>query len=162
MSNTFRVDGVNEILAQLEQKGLDVVKVKKDAMKQGAEFMQEKFKERAPHDDYFTKNNLKYGTLKDNIRVGYNPVRDWYTVSTGDAFWGYFLEIGTRPVNEDRLEQLTQGTGKRKGKKKKTKKQLNKIHEKKGIPAQPWFEPTWNDHKKQAQDIIINRLKKEL
>lgn len=47
-------------------------------------------------------NSQKYGTLKSNIKVKRDRYPDKntrsYIVSTGDAFWGYILEKGSRYI----------------------------------------------------------------
>lgn len=164
----FEVEGIQEIIDALEGKVKDLVGLKFDAMKEGAEYLKEKMVDAAPTDGRFTKQNLHYGTLKENIKIGFgfphafNDKKDpYYYVSNGDAYWGYFLEIGTRPLEQDRVDFLTTGTGKR-GKKRTKERDLSKIHGNEGIPPKPWFEPCWNANKVEVHDIIMRKLKEGL
>jgi HK97 gp10 family phage protein len=68
------------------------------AVRAGANLVKKEIKARAPVGAEATKNNRKYGHLRDNIIVAMDKTRSavTYSVGVGRAFWGRFLEFGTR------------------------------------------------------------------
>lgn len=104
-------------------------KIGDKAVRASADYLRDEWKRGAP---YLPGNRLKsyvrrdgsalradYGHLRDNIRTKkINPRNQTavvYKVTTGDAFWGYFLEFGTvnmaprpwaRPIVEAKRESV--------------------------------------------------------
>jgi HK97 gp10 family phage protein len=138
---TFAIDGIEELRASLQELGDAIAKkVAVEANRDAAEVLQGLLKKAAPFDPtfrkkYWLRKNLTvqtgyYGHLRDAIEVRRVKARNAnyivHKVSTGDAFWGYFLEFGTvkmgarpwfRPVldaNAKRLQGI-QIEGLRKG-----------------------------------------------
>lgn len=120
----IKIDGINELDAQLAQLGSKVAtEVAEDAVQGSAEALAEQWRLAAPYDPAYKIKSWSvsgggvsrqyYGHLRENIKVAAvkSTKVTWvgYRVSTGDAFWGYFLEFGTikmaarpwaRPTND--------------------------------------------------------------
>lgn len=68
------------------------------AVRAGSRVVQQAMIANAPVGSQRSINSLKYGRLKDNIKVTKRRVSRHtveYAVHTGDAFWAQFLEFGT-------------------------------------------------------------------
>jgi HK97 gp10 family phage protein len=103
LNSNFKITGLNEarnllkVLPDRTQK-----RVLNGAVRAGATVLRKEIKAAAPVDaDKRSPASEKYGRLKDNIRVlrlkfGVPKTSAMYRVDTGRAFWGYFLEFGTR------------------------------------------------------------------
>lgn len=108
---SFRLDGAAELDAQLAALGSAIAtEIGRDAAIASAEALRAAWIAGAPYYErsstmkYWSLANgstgkANYGHLRDNIEVG--PVKAQkvnavvYKVTTGNAFWGYFLEHGT-------------------------------------------------------------------
>jgi HK97 gp10 family phage protein len=104
-----KLEGVAELKAALAELSNEVAtKEGRNANRAAAGVIQKAFKEYAPYRPgvqlkyWKTKGGSKsrdYGDLRDNIRVRLAKARKentiTYNVTTGNAFWGYFLEYGT-------------------------------------------------------------------
>lgn len=114
MSATFKVDGLNDILKRMEKVGDNIAdKLTKKAARQGAKIFYDGVIAAAPRGpgrpkSYRVKSgevrSIDYGHLADNIKLKITPKRyrnaddrysAKYDVTTGDAFWAWFLEFGT-------------------------------------------------------------------
>lgn len=97
----IKLDGVAELKAALAELGEAVAtKVGRKAARSAAVEFQGVVKETAPYrPGERTKASAEFGHLRDNIRVRKARSRTahtlTYTVSTGNAYWGSFLEFGT-------------------------------------------------------------------
>lgn len=101
-----KLEGVAELNAALKALGDQVAtKVGAKATRDAAKELQEVFATTAPFDPTEKSRRLKggqqvdYGHLRDQMKVRKTRVRKAHTVryqvSTGNAFWGSFLEFGT-------------------------------------------------------------------
>lgn len=108
---SFRLDGAAELDAQLAQLGTAMAtEIGREAAETSAEVLRDAWVAGAPYSErastmkYWSlagggTGKANYGHLKGNIKVA--PVKAQkinavvYKVTTGDAFWGYFLEFGT-------------------------------------------------------------------
>jgi HK97 gp10 family phage protein len=104
----IRLDGMQELLRQLEQVGSEAERIKKDALLAGAEIIQQAASERAPRDTGKLAENIVISDVKDGT-VDIGPDRD--------RFYGLFLEFGTskmaarpflQPAFEESKEQVQQ------------------------------------------------------
>ena len=94
-------DELDKLLKELPEKVQDAVL--KDATRVAARDLLPSIRAAAPdHTGKQSKASQTYGTLKSNIRVEFlrwtrsrRGIKGWRVV-TGDAFWGNFLEFGTR------------------------------------------------------------------
>jgi HK97 gp10 family phage protein len=91
------VDGFQELDAQLAAIGATLATEAADeAVHASANLLQAAWTQGAP---YREGERSKYGHLRTNIRVRKVDARKAnavvYAVTTGNAFWGYFLEFGT-------------------------------------------------------------------
>ena len=105
----IKIDGIEELDAQLVRLGSQVAtEIAEEAVQASANALAEQWRLAAPYapgyriKSWATKagvSRASYGHLRDNIRVF--PLKSvkvtfvGYRVTTGDAFWGYFLEYGT-------------------------------------------------------------------
>jgi HK97 gp10 family phage protein len=93
--------GVKELEIALEALGKDVAtRIGRKAVRDPAKVLQEALVLSAPYrPGTREKSNGRYGHLRDNLKVvsvrAKKPGLLLYRVSTGDAFWGNFLERGT-------------------------------------------------------------------
>lgn len=101
-----RVVGLDEARRALKQLPDKVQRrVLRGATAAGARAMAKAVKDAAPVETGEQSNASKqYGRLKDNVRVirlrrGYPDTTAAYRVDTGKAFWGMFLEFGTRLIS---------------------------------------------------------------
>lgn len=108
---SFSIDGAAELDAQLAALGEEIAtEIGREAVIASAEALQKAWVEGAPYSarastmKYWGRadgsaGKADYGHLRDNIKVA--PVRAQkinavvYKVTTGNAFWGHFLEYGT-------------------------------------------------------------------
>lgn len=126
----FRMEGAKELDALLGRIGTEVAtELGENAVEASAEYLREEWIKAAPFDPrrkpktYITQSGEKitkdYGHLRDNIKVRKVRARKAgaivYQVTTGRAFWGFFLELGTykmrarpwaRPATERAREQV--------------------------------------------------------
>jgi len=91
------VDGFDELDAQLAAIGTALATEAADeAVHRSADLLRDAWIQGAP---YRAGDRSKYGHLRTNIRVRKVDARKAtavvYAVTTGNAFWGYFLEFGT-------------------------------------------------------------------
>lgn len=108
-SGRTELGGMDDLRKALEELGSEVAtKLGKQAVRDSAVYLQGKMVAAAPHRPgvqlkYYGRKRGRiarnYGDLRDNIKVRLAKSRKVtavsYTVSTGQAFWGYFLEFGT-------------------------------------------------------------------
>jgi HK97 gp10 family phage protein len=107
-----KVEGVSELKAAFEQLGVEVsTRIGVRANREAARLLQSELIQAAPYDPREKKRAKNYGHLRDNIRIRRQRAR----VTTGNAFWGNFLEFGTvrmpaqpwfRPIVESLRELL--------------------------------------------------------
>ena len=121
---TFQMAGVEQLKRALQLVGPEVARLAgKDGNRQAMLFLRRKLKEAAPYRTGSTKKSWKlkgrgkrktgsgqsrqadYGHLRDNIRfvAGRRSTRHkdafFGAVGVGDAYWGRFLEFGTRKMS---------------------------------------------------------------
>jgi len=115
---TFDVKGLKELDTQLRQlDGKVATRIGRKAVRDPANLLRTVLSLTAP---YRTGRRLKggqdWGHLRDNLKVVSVKARKrgliLYRVSTGDAFWGNFLELGTvamspRPWMRPQVDALT-------------------------------------------------------
>lgn len=97
----IELEGLKEMV-----KGLDNLsdaahnRIIRNASRVGATRVKKALQAAAPVGLVKSQASQKHGSLKSNIRVSQSRVdRRFYVVSTGDAFWGGFLESGTGRYN---------------------------------------------------------------
>lgn len=102
-SGDFKVSGFKEAIALLNRLPKEMQnKVITDALREGTEVVYKAIIANAPrHKGKQSKASRMYGSILENIRMykcKFNVPADWviFRVSTGDAFWGNFIERGTR------------------------------------------------------------------
>jgi HK97 gp10 family phage protein len=113
----FQMEGGRELDAALAELGTDVAtRIGVEAVREAAEALQETWQRVAPFDPD-RKAGRSYGHLRANIRVRREGTDNAnviaFRVSTGDAFWGNFLEFGTvkmaaRPWARPAVESMKQ------------------------------------------------------
>jgi HK97 gp10 family phage protein len=115
-----KVEGVSELKAAFEQLGVEVsTRIGVRANREAARLLQSELIQAAPYDPREKKRAKNYGHLRDNIRIRRQRARNQghitMNVTTGNAFWGNFLEFGTvrmpaqpwfRPIVESLRELL--------------------------------------------------------
>lgn len=128
----IQIEGVRELDAGLASLGTELATVwGHKAFRASADELRDAWITGAPHDPttrkkYWTlksgeANSASYGHLRDNIKVRkVKPQKEHaivYAVTTGNAFWAYFLEFGTvqmpprpwaRPIVERMRGELIQ------------------------------------------------------
>lgn len=107
---TFKLDGAKELVAQLKAMGeVPATKVGVKAARKATTVLKKAAQDKAPYATHSTvktwtnkdgtKRSADYGHLKNNIKVRKRRSKALHTVShvvtTGNAFWAYFLEFGT-------------------------------------------------------------------
>lgn len=128
MRLNIAMPGLAEVARNLESLGKEVAtEIGLEAVRAGAEVLQVAWQRAAPFDpDSKVKSwtlksgevrSKNYGHLNQNIRIGkVRPQKESavvYKVTTGDAFWGYFVEFGTvnmraRPWARPTMEMMKQ------------------------------------------------------
>ncbi|ESU71107.1 hypothetical protein T260_15115 [Geobacillus thermopakistaniensis] len=105
----FQINGMQELLRQLERMGAEADRVKEEALLAGAEIIQQAASERAPRDTGKLAENIVISDVKEDGTVDIGPDRD--------RFYGLFLEFGTskmaarpflQPAFEESKEQVQQ------------------------------------------------------
>jgi HK97 gp10 family phage protein len=98
----YQLEGVAELKKALAILGDEVAtKEGRRANRRAANLMANELRASAPRGDEANRSEAskKYGRLSDNIRVRLAKARKestiTYNVTTGRAFWGFFLEFGT-------------------------------------------------------------------
>ncbi|MBE2918736.1 HK97 gp10 family phage protein [Anoxybacillus flavithermus] len=84
----IRLEGMQELLRQLEQVGSEAERIKKDALLAGAEIIQQAASERAPRDTGKLAENIVISDIKEDGTVDIGPDRD--------RFYGLFVEFGRK------------------------------------------------------------------
>jgi HK97 gp10 family phage protein len=101
---TAKLQGVAELRRNLEELGNEVAtKVGRTADRKAAQAFAAELRLKAPYrPGVQKKRGTDYGNLRDNIRVRLQRARKestiTYAVTVGRAFWGFFLEFGTRKM----------------------------------------------------------------
>ncbi|MBA4092394.1 MAG: hypothetical protein C0494_17630 [Sphingobium sp.] len=102
MANVTRrqLEGMAEMKATFEALGTEVsTKIGVKANRDAAKAFRDHLAETAPHDAIESKANERYGTLRENIKVGRRKAQKQghiiHIISIGRAFWGFFQEFGT-------------------------------------------------------------------
>ena len=112
MRTTVRVDGLAELERALAELGPEATKAGRAALRATANEVRDAVAAAAPVGTGPTERRRRlksgtisvadYGRLRDNIRTREERARAENTivmrVSTGNAFWGRFLEFGTRKM----------------------------------------------------------------
>ncbi|SEM34841.1 phage protein, HK97 gp10 family [Mesobacillus persicus] len=95
--SSIDVNGMNDIFKKIEKMGREAISLKQEATKKAAEHTEKELKQEAKKldDHYFTKENLYYGTLEENIRFEPSDNEEGQIVHTHQAYWSQFLEFGT-------------------------------------------------------------------
>jgi HK97 gp10 family phage protein len=111
---SFRLDGGKELEQALKQLGPEVAtKVGASGLRQATNILRNGLRAAAPVGRGSTKktwktkagtsNSADYGHLRDNIKTKKQRSRSAHSlrfiVTTGNAFWGKFLEFGTRKMS---------------------------------------------------------------
>jgi HK97 gp10 family phage protein len=127
MSSSIELTGLEQIDRELSELGQVGKKMKKEILMKAGIYLQGKIKEAAPNEkpaEITTEENVKYGTLKDNIGVKWE--KNSVKVHTGKAYWSVFLEHGypgyaaqpfmenTFRENRDEIERIIIEEAKRK------------------------------------------------
>lgn len=116
---TYELKGFKEVSALLEDLPDQMQNtVLKEATKKVAKELLPSIRDAAPvHEGKQSKASARYGTLRQNLRVEFlrwtrnkNGIKGWRVV-TGDAFWGNFLEFGTRFIPSSRSQTPWNGLG---------------------------------------------------
>ena len=109
-SGAVKIEGLTELKAALAELSDEVAtKIGVAADRKAARLMADQMVAIAPYNpggSYRSRTNKKgvrtvtdYGHLRDNIRVRRAKAKTdgkvVFTINTGNAFWGYFLEFGT-------------------------------------------------------------------
>ncbi|KMY59954.1 Phage protein HK97 gp10 [Geobacillus stearothermophilus] len=84
----IRLEGMQELLRQLEQVGSEAERIKKDALLAGAEIIQQAASEKAPRDTGKLAENIVISDMKEDGTVDIGPDRD--------RFYGLFVEFGRK------------------------------------------------------------------
>lgn len=84
----FEFQGLDELAQKLEQVGHDVKQGRDEAVLEGAKVMQKATQERAP---------VLSGVLKGHVEIAdvNNGETEVYIDQQGNAYYGYFHEVGT-------------------------------------------------------------------
>lgn len=112
MRTTVTIDGLAELDRALAELGPEATKVGRTALRATANEVRDAVKAAAPVGTGTTKKTARnkrgdvreydYGRLRDNIRTREVRARRdnsvVMAVTTGNAFWGRFLEYGTRKM----------------------------------------------------------------
>lgn len=97
----MELQGARELERALEDLGKQVAtRIGRKAVRDSAQLLQAALILQAPYlPGLRPKRSAQYGHLRDNLKVvtvrAKKPGLLLYRVSTGDAFWGNFLEFGT-------------------------------------------------------------------
>ena len=102
---SFKLEGVDTLKKALDILGTEVAtKEGKRANRRAAVNMSKVMKDVAPvsTDANRSPASIKYGRLRDNIRVRLAKSRQQtaivYNITVGRAFWGFFQEFGTKKM----------------------------------------------------------------
>lgn len=87
----IKLEGMPELLRQLERLGAEAEQVKKDTLLAGAEVVQQAASEKAPRDTGKLAENIVISDIKEDGTVDIGPDRD--------RFYGLFLEFGTTKMS---------------------------------------------------------------
>lgn len=97
-----KVDGLKELDMALQQLPEKVSRrVLQSAVTSSVRVARKEIKKSAPRGAMPSKASAEYGRLHQNLKVGKARTKKSDKsafISTGKAFWGYFLEYGTRRI----------------------------------------------------------------
>jgi HK97 gp10 family phage protein len=105
----IQLEGMTELVRQLERLGAKAEQVKKDALQAGAEIIQKAASEKAPKDTGKLAKNIVISDINEDGTVDIGP--------DPDRFYGRFLEFGTskmaarpflQPAFEENKDQVQQ------------------------------------------------------
>lgn len=96
-----KIEGLADIKAAFEGLGTEVsTKIGVAADRKAAQEFRDVLKDTAPYDP--RPKAREYGHLRENIRISRRRARRQgnivFWVTTGHAFWGMFLELGTKKM----------------------------------------------------------------
>lgn len=100
---SIKVEGLDKLIDGLDNLSQQAKnRITRNSSKAGAQSMQRTLKANAPRGrGERSQNSIVYGSLQKNIKV--TEVRAdgkrFYRVTTGDAFWAWFLNYGTGKYN---------------------------------------------------------------
>lgn len=104
MNVSIKIEGLDEFiegLGNFDQKARD--RIVRNAARAGATEVQRAVKKAAPIDmGRRSKQSRLYGHLRENIRVKQIGRLPYYKVTTGNAFWGMYLNRGTKFIKPSR------------------------------------------------------------
>lgn len=84
----FEFEGMDQLIQELENTGREVSVVKDEAVAEGAKIMQKATQERAPYRRGILKTKIEISDIK-------NGEAEVYVDQQGEAYYGYFHEVGT-------------------------------------------------------------------
>lgn len=105
MKTSIGLKGLEETVRGLKNLGEQAQnRIVRNAARTGATTVKRALKQAAPRGDGRSKASATYGTLRSNIktaqlRASNGKFLPYYKVTTDDAFWGGFLDVGTGKYN---------------------------------------------------------------
>ncbi len=104
MRASIKLEGMDDLIAGLKNLSeQSKTRITRNAARAGANELKRKLKQAAPKGES-SEASEKYGKLSSNIKIEQLKAKTYlpyYRVTTGDAFWGSFLDTGTGKYNVD-------------------------------------------------------------
>ena len=141
----LEIDGMDVIIARLEQTSQNVTAVKKAAVMKGAKIIQAEIKARAPVDTGFLRDNIvisrTFNSNGETVKVGPNE----------DAFYARFLEFGYTL----RTRKTSTSTSRSRS-----------VYERRGtggkVTAKPFIEPAYLAKRAEVKEAITEAIKEAI
>ena len=141
----LEIDGMDVIIARLEQTSQNVTAVKRAAVMEGAKIIQAEIKARAPVDTGFLRDNIvisrTFNSNGETVKVGPNE----------DAFYARFLEFGYTL----RARKTSTSTSRSRS-----------VYERRGsggkVPAKPFIEPAYLAKRAEAKEAIAEAIREAI
>lgn len=130
----MEIEGIEELMRNLQELGRDVDQAKKRALNKGADFMYDRVKENTRYRTGNLQESIEKKVSDDEAEV--------FIDQQGPGFYGYFLEIGRKGGVVKR--------GRYKGKRIPP------------MPPYPFMGPAYENNKDKLQDIIANEIRRDL
>lgn len=104
MKASIRIEGLDEVIKGLVNLSEAAkTRITRNIARAGARTVKTELRAAAPRGEHQSQASAKYGTLTKNIAIeqlkASGRFLPYYLVTTGDAFWGSFLDIGTGKYN---------------------------------------------------------------
>lgn len=86
----------NQMIRTIESLGKNSEKIKEEILRKAAKPLETELKLKARYldDAVWAKDNEKYGTIEDNIKMKWNPKEEKLYLHTAKAYWASMIEWG--------------------------------------------------------------------